>query len=245
MIIKAYDMFTKFKSNNRSDRDDKALTRHMIDLKKLRKAQRHISRGVVIADLLNLQIRTITGIDLAYLGELAIVGIATFDYGNKKIIDEIVEVEKVGFPYIPEFFGFREGSVIIKIMSRLAPNSDIYMINAHGIAHPEKCGCASHVGVLMKKPTIGIANNILCGSYGRSPSNVGEYVPLTHANETVGAILKSKEGCRPIVVSPGHLITLVKSIEIVKKLLGGHKFPEPLYVAHKIAKQKRGRLDQF
>ena len=235
-------MFTEFEIGN-SEPHNSAHERHAIDLRKLKKVQKQISREVVIAGLFNQQIRTISGIDLAYMGESAIVAIATFDYRDKKIIDKKVEIEKVDFPYIPGFFGFREGMIIMRTMSRLALNSDIYMINAHGIAHPERCGCASHVGVLMRKPTIGIAGNILCGSYKKSPSRVGEWVPLIYANQTVGAILKSKEGCRPIVVSPGHLVSLKKSIRIVKNFLRGNKFPEPLCVAHEIAKQKKREMN--
>ena len=211
----------------------------MIDLDKLRICQDKLSEKVMIKDSFKRPIRSVSGIDVAYLNEQAIVSIAVFNYQNKEFIDNIISIEDIPFPYIPGFFGFREGNIIVKTIKKLNFNSDIIMVNAHGIAHPRKYGCTSHIGVITKKATIGVVNNILYGRYKREPLNVGDWVPLESGNQTIGAVLKSKKGCKPIIVSPGHLITLESALAIVQEFLKGHKFPEPLHVAHVIAKQKR------
>ncbi len=215
------------------------------DLKELKKVQEDLSKDVMILDPPNQKIKSVTGIDLAYLNGQSIVVIVTFDCKDNKVIDKRVEIERTDFPYVPGFFGFREGAIIIRVLHRLSLDSDLLMINAHGIAHPERFGCASHIGVLMRRPTIGVASRVLCGSYKVKPSKVGEWVLLRHSNQIVGAVLKSKEGCRPIVISPGHLITLEKSISIVKKFLRGKKFPEPLYMAHKMANQVKRSMKDY
>ena len=116
------------------------------------------------------------------------------------------------------------------------------MINAHGISRPEKCGCASHIGVMKKKATIGITSSVLCGGYEKMPERIGEWAPLKYKDQTIGAIFRSKYECKPIVTSPGHLIIMEKSIELTKRFLKGHKFPEPLYAAHNIANRRRMEL---
>jgi len=214
----------------------------MIDLDKLRIFQDKLSKKVMTKDSFKKPIRSVSGIDVAYLNEQAIVSIAVFNYQNKEFVDNIISIEDVSFPYIPGFFGFREGTIIIKTIKKLNFDSDIIMVNAHGIAHPRKYGCASHIGVITKKATIGVVNNILYGHCKRKPLNVGDWVPLENENQIIGAVLKSKKGCKPIIVSPGHLITLESALVIVKKFLKGHKFPEPLHVAHVIAKQKRREI---
>jgi len=211
----------------------------MIDLDKLRICQYKLSEKVMIKDSFKRPVRSVSGIDVAYLNEQAIVSMAVFNYQNKEFIDNIISIEDIPFPYIPGFFGFREGNSIIKTIKKLNFDSDIIMVNAHGIAHPRKYGCTSHIGVITQKATIGVVNNILYGRYKREPLNVGDWVPLESGNQTIGAVLKSKKGCKPIIVSPGHLITLESALTIVKEFLKDHKFPEPLHVAHVIAKQKK------
>ncbi len=215
------------------------------DLEILKVIQRHISKKIKIIDLNNKSIESVSGIDVAYDDEMAIVAVATFDYEDKQYINKRIEFEHVKFPYIPGFLGFREGPLIIGAIKRKRINSDMYMLNSHGIAHPERCGCASYVGVLINKPTIGIASKVLCGSYEREPMGVGDWTPLIYNDKRVGAILKSKRGCKPIVVSPGNMITLEKSIRIVKEFIKDEKFPEPLRIAHQIAIDKRREIRDF
>lgn len=212
-----------------------------IDLEKLRAIQRSIYKKIEISDI-HKTIEFVSGVDVAYSKEEAIIGIATFDFQNKKLVDRTIEIEKVRFPYIPGFLAFREGLPIIEAIKRMDVDSDIYMINAHGIAHPEGCGCACHIGVLIKKPTIGVASRILCGSCRIKPTKAGEWSPLNYNGKEVGVLLKSKDGCRPIVISVGNMITLEKSVSVVKAFLKNNKLPEPIRAAHEIAINKKRRL---
>lgn len=214
----------------------------MIDLNKLRICQDKLSKKVIIKDSFKRPIRSVSGIDVAYLNELAIVSMVIYNYQNKEFVDNIISIEDASFPYIPEFFAFREGTIIIKTIKKLNPDSDIIMVNAHGVAHPRKYGCASHIGVITKKATIGVAENILYGRYKKRPLNVGDWVPIENENQIIGTVLKSKEGCNPIIVSTGHLITQKSALKIVKEFIKNHKLPEPLHVAHVIAQQKRKEI---
>jgi len=143
---------------------------------------------------------------------------------------------------VPTFLGFREGPAIVKLIKLRRRTPDVFLINAQGIAHPLFCGCASHVGVLAQKPVIGVAASNLCGEYDCEPVEVGDAVPMRYNGRVVGWVLKSKAGCNPIFVSPGHLVSLESSLKIVKDCLKNHKLPEPLQQAHRLANDERNKL---
>jgi deoxyribonuclease V len=97
--------------------------------------------------------------------------------------------------------------------------------------HPRKCGLASHLGVVLDQPVIGITKTLLCGK------NKEGYIILNE--EVVGRALFTKEKTKPLFISVGHKISLDKSIEIVKNCMRQpHKLPEPLYLAHGLIKKK-------
>ena len=212
------------------------------DLGELRKIQKRLAARVVIEDLIKDPIQAVTGFDIAYLDDEAVTAAVTMNYGTLQVIEETTLIEHVSFPYIPTFLGFRETPLIIKLANKLVVEPDILMANAHGIAHPLFYGCASHVGVSLRKPTIGVAGNKLCGEYKKEPRRVGEWVPLTQNRRTVGAVLLSKRGCRPIFVSVGHMIAVESAVRIVKHFLTLRKFPEPLRLAHMLANKVKREL---
>ncbi|MCD6529252.1 endonuclease V [Candidatus Bathyarchaeota archaeon] len=212
------------------------------DLERLRELQRKIASRVIIEDSFKIPVRAVTGFDLAYLDDEAVAAAVTMDYRSHRVIEEKTLVWNVSFPYVPTFLCFREGPPIIRLMERLKVNPDVLIVNAHGVAHPLFCGCASYVGVLVDKPTIGVAGSMLCGDYCGKPREVGEWVPLTYEGRTVGAVLLSKRNCKPIFVSVGHKISLGSAIEIVKRLLLSHRFPEPLRLAHVLANKVKRSL---
>ena len=211
-------------------------------LEKLRELQRKIAARVVTEDSIRKPLRTVAGLDLAYLNGEAVAAAVTMDYDTLRVIEEKTLVRKVSFPYISTFLCFREGPPIIRLMGELKVDPDVLMINAHGVAHPLFCGCASYVGVLLDKPTIGVAGSKLCGEYEGEPEKVGEWIPLTYEGEIVGAVLLSKRHCKPIFVSVGHKIGLNSAVEIVKHFLVSHRFPEPLRLAHVLANKVKRSL---
>ena len=70
----------------------------------------------------------------------------------------------LSYQYIPELFMLREGEPLLKIVRLLKNLFDVLLIDGHGMLHPRQCGLASYVGIMIDKPTIGVAKNLLCGS---------------------------------------------------------------------------------
>ena len=216
-----------------------------VEIEALRRIQRELSLKIVVQDVFKTSVTKISGIDLAFVKEKAIVACVTMSFPSLEDVKKKILETELDFPYIPTLLSFREGPAIVKMINSLRSETDIFLVNAQGIAHPLFCGCASHVGVLTQKPTIGVASSNLCGIYDHEPIEVGEAVPMYYSGRAVGWILKSKKGCRPIFISPGHLVSLESSLKIVKDCLKNHKLPEPLYNAHRLANEERNkRLNQ-
>jgi deoxyribonuclease V len=209
------------------------------NLKELREVQKKITNRISLQDHFRKPITSIAGIDLAFKENRAITACVVIAYPSKKIIHKKITISTVNFPYIPTFLSFREGPPIVKVIKSLDVKPDVFMINAHGIAHPSFCGCASHVGVLTQNSTIGVAQKNLCGQYKITPEEVDRDIPLFYKSQAVGWIFKSKKGCKPIFISPGHLVSLESSIEITRRCMGKHKLPNPLYYAHKLATETK------
>ncbi|MCZ7392901.1 MAG: endonuclease V [Candidatus Methanoperedens sp.] len=177
------------------------------------------------------KLRLIAGVDQSFLDDKIISGIIVLKYDSLEVVERVHSVQPLSYPYIPTFLSFREGPAIVSAFQKLKTPPDILMVDGAGVNHPRSAGIATHVGVALDVPTIGITKKILCGT-GDEPSQVGEANPLIYAGKKVGWLLKSTKRSRAIVVAPGHRVSLDSSLSIVKKCLRGHKLPEPIRLAH-------------
>ncbi len=198
-------------------------------LEKLIKIQENLAKKIILKNDLK-EIKLIAGFDLAF-SKNKIFCCGVILNRELELIEKKFSEEVENFPYIPGFLAFREGPIIIKTYKKLKSKPDIIFIDGHGIAHPKFFGIASHIGLLLDKPTIGVAKNKLIGEY-EEPKNVWEEEKLLFKNKHVGWVLKTKKDCKPIFISPGHKISLEKSLELTKKCLKGFKLPEPLRLSH-------------
>lgn len=137
------------------------------------------------------------------------------------------------FPYIPGFLGFREAPALLEALADFEGDYDLVMVDGHGISHPRGLGIASHLGVLLDRPTVGVAKSILVGKIeGVLGSEVGDWVPLVWKGATVAAAVRTKVRCNPLFISVGHRISLESAIKWVLESLRGYKLPEPTRQAH-------------
>ena len=110
------------------------------------------------------------------------------------------------------------------------------MVDGHGIAHPRRLGIAAHLGVLTGVPVIGVAKSRLIGEHEPPDPARGSRVPLTHKGETLGIVLRSREGARPLYVSVGHRVSLEQAVELVQATLTRYRLPEPTRLADKLSR---------
>jgi deoxyribonuclease V len=193
--------------------------------------QKEFLKKLILVPLDFSKVSLIAGVDVSYVDDQAL-GIVVVINKNFEIIEVVHERLKVTFPYIPGFLAFREAPVILKCFEKLKNTPDVILFDGQGIAHPRRLGIASHVGILLNIPTIGVAKTILYGKCEK-PSFVGQATELKDRNgEVIGFCYLSKKNTKPIVISPGYKTDLESSLHIVKSLLNGFKLPEPVRLAH-------------
>lgn len=209
-------------------------------LKELRELQHE---ATLMTDLKNgfRELRTIAGVDCSYLDDRIICAIVVLDYSTLEIIGREHVVRQVSMPYIPTYLSFREGCAMASAFEKLEQKPDVLIMDSCGINHPRRSGMASYFGAVMDHPTIGVSKKILCGE-ARMPTEVGEYHELTSEGEQIGWVLKTNKRSKPIIISPGHKVSMPSCLEIVMHCLKGYKLPEPTRLAHLYAGELREEL---
>ena len=183
-------------------------------------------------------IDTVAGIDTGYRENTAYAAVVVMKLADLRILEEAVAAKAVQFPYIPGLLSFREGPVILKALHKLKTAPDLLIFDGQGIAHPRRFGIASHIGVLLDKPTIGCAKTRLVGDYKEPESNRGSTSLLTHGGEPIGAVVRTRTNVKPLFVSIGHRMDLDASIRVVLKSCRGYRLPEPLRRADHLSRKQ-------
>jgi len=196
-------------------------------------AQEELREKIIVEDFLPEKIETVGGVDQAFISEdNKVVSCAiVLAYPSMELIEERFSLMGVDFPYVPGLLAYREGPSVLAAYGKLENKPDVLLIDGQGIAHPRGVGIASHIGVVLDKPTIGVAKKRLVGEY-TVPGKAGECSRLTYNGKLIGFVLKTKEGCRPLFISPGHKVSPEKALGIVSSCIRGHKLPEPVRIAH-------------
>ena len=178
--------------------------------------------------------RTVAGVDISYnrFSPTFYAAFVVLDARSMEIIDNGTAVVDVSFPYIPGLLSFREIPALIQAWEALATDPDVILVDGHGIAHPRRLGIASHLGLVLDKPTIGCGKSILAGTHAPLADVAGAHAPLVHRGERVGEVLRLKRGSNPVIVSPGHRTDLQSALTVVRACARGYKLPEPTRQAH-------------
>jgi len=202
-----------------------------VSVKAARKIQLRL-RNKVIKRKTFSKIRTIAAADVAFKGGWVAGVVAVFSYPQLELLEVGYRKEKASFPYVPGFLTFREGPVLMKIFKALTIKPDLILFDGQGIAHPLRFGEASHLGVLLDKPSIGCAKSRFIGEYKEPGKKRGSFSFLLDGREKIGAVLRTRDRVKPIFVSIGHRIDLENAIKMVLACSKGYRIPEPLRFAH-------------
>jgi deoxyribonuclease V len=169
-------------------------------------------------------------------------GFVTLSYPELSLIDHSVVKDRIGFPYIPGLLSFREIPMLLKAWEKLKIKPDVIVVDGVGIAHPRRLGIATHLGLLFGVPTIGCAKSVLTGEYKEPAHEPGAFSYMYdkfNKEEIIGAALRTKRNVKPVFISPGHLITLSESIDIIRHCVLKHRLPEPTRFAHNTVNEYR------
>lgn len=202
-----------------------------------------------VADVRVARPKTIAGADCAFdkAGRYGYAGVIVYSYPDLEIIQRVGRRSKVTFPYVPGLLSFREAPLLLAAIDKLDKLPDLFIFDGQGVAHPRRFGIASHMGLLLNRPTIGCAKSRLIGAHRRPGQKPGSIAPLTIDGELVGNVLRTKRGCKPVYVSVGHRTSLDQATKIIMNCVNTYRIPIPtrdadLYVA-KLKAQLAERAD--
>jgi deoxyribonuclease V len=178
----------------------------------------------------------VAGLDCAFSkdGKKIFAAAVVIDTSDFSIIETTTSSRKVGFPYIPGLLSFRETPACIDTIEKLKNTPDVFIVDGQGIAHPRRLGIASHIGLLIDKPTIGCAKSRLIGTFEEPGNKKGSHNPLMDSGEEIGAVLRTRTDVKPVFVSVGHKCTLDDAISIVLGCTTKYRLPEPGRLAHQL-----------
>lgn len=179
--------------------------------------------------------RLIAGADLAFDKEsnTAYAGVVVLQYPSLEVMHEYTLQSTVIFPYIPGLLSFREAPILLKLLRKISSAPDLILFDGQGIAHPRRLGLASHLGLHLNCPTIGCAKSRLIGIFQEPGIKKGSISRLyDKQSQTIGSVLRTKDGCKPIFISIGHKIDLDSATQWTLNCTTHYRIPEPTRLAH-------------
>ena len=203
-----------------------------------RAIQKQLRERVSLADSLSVaDIRVVAGVDNTYVrddtGTTAYAAVVAFSFPALEIVETTFASRPVEFPYVPGLLSFREAPAILAAFRKVTVEPDVVLFDAHGYAHFQRFGAASHLGVVLDRPSIGCAKSRLVGRYEQPASEFGAQAPLIDKGEVVGAVVRTRPSHAPLFVSPGHKISVATAVEVVLACCRENNFmPEPTRMAH-------------
>ena len=183
------------------------------------RAQRNMASMLRLEPLTGVEVAA--GVDVSYGGEEAVASCVTVDSGFR-VLQEVHERFIPQIPYVPTYLAFRELRGMLP--SAMRCDFDVIFVDGHGLAHPRLMGEASHLGLLLRRPSIGVAKSRLVG-------RIGEGGVILLQGREVGALVGRG------FVSPGHMTDLESSVRIARKFWREGKQPLPLLLAHRYSRR--------
>ncbi|MEZ5560335.1 MAG: endonuclease V [Pseudomonadales bacterium] len=181
----------------------------------------------------------VAGLDCAFLEDSVIAVAVVWDVGRACALETRGARAPLDFPYVPGLLSFREVPVLLKVLRRVTTQVQGFICDGQGIAHPRRLGLASHLGLITGVPTVGCAKSRLCGSHAEPGLQRGEWAPLMDGDEQIGTVLRTRDGVKPLYVSPGHLTDHASSMAWVLACGAGYRLPEPTRLADRLVARYR------
>lgn len=194
-------------------------------------------RACVIAEDRLGGVARVAGIDVGFEqdGAISRAAVVVLDLSSLRLVESAVARLPTRFPYVPGLLSFREIPAVLEALGRLSASPDLLLCDGQGYAHPRRFGLACHLGVITGLPSIGVAKSRLIGTHGPLPEAKGAWVPLRDGEETIGAVLRTRDRVAPLYVSIGHRVSLPTAIHWVLACTTRYRLPETTRQAHRLA----------
>ena len=221
----------------------KNLHRWDISPKKAVKLQRALAQLVIREDHVR-KVKKIAGVDVSCMpdDDTLYAGAVVIDMEKWCIVEAAYDIQKTSFPYIPGLLSFREAPAILGALRKLKATPDVVIVDGQGLAHPRRFGLASHLGVVLDRPTIGCGKSRLVGTYEEPGKKSGAMSNLMDGNEIIGKVLRTRDGVKCVYVSVGHQVTLSAAERLVLACCTRYRLPEPTRLADQLVGRAKNNV---
>ena len=198
--------------------------------------QQRLSPKIIREDRIG-KVNYIAGVDSGFEngGKFIRAAVVILEFPSLTLKETSIARLPTAFPYVPGLLSFRELPVVLEAFSNLDQEPDLLICDGQGIAHPRRIGIASHLGLLTGLPSIGVGKSRLIGTHDPVKDKKGEWTPLRDRGEIVGAVLRTRQGVKPVYISIGHMVSLNTAVAYAMACTTRFKLPETIRAAHKYA----------
>lgn len=168
--------------------------------------------------------------------QLCAASLVEWDVRAGRSLREWTHAQPSDFPYVPGLLSFKEIPALLPLFERLPKPPPLVLCDGQGYAHPRRAGMASHLGVVLECRTMGWAKSRLTGDFAPPGATSGAASALTDGDEQIGWVLRSRAGCRPTFVSPGHRISMERALTWARALMGRYRLCDPARRAHALTR---------
>jgi len=203
--------------------------------------QKRLRKRIQTTGRLSRRIRYIAGADISWdpATKKGYAGVIVFSWPGLFEVDRASAQGPATFPYVPGLLSFREGPLLLEAFQRLKVEPDLIFFDGHGVAHPRRFGIASHLGLLLQKPSIGCAKSRLIGEFIMPRARRSAQSPLRHDGKIIGSVLRTRLNTQPIFISTGNRIRLVEAVKWALACSDGTRIPKPTREADRWVDQLR------
>lgn len=193
------------------------------------------SRLVSDAPLTLSALKSVAGVDVSVKNGISRAAVVVMSYPGLSIIETVRSQQVTAFPYVPGLLAFREGPVILEALRQLRGEPDVFLFDGMGQIHPRRMGIAAHLGLWLRRPTIGCGKTHFIGDYDEPAPDRGSRCPLIFRGEQLGVVLRTRARVKPVYISVGHLAELSSATTLVLSCTPKFRLPAPIRAAHKAA----------
>ncbi|WOB25159.1 MULTISPECIES: deoxyribonuclease V [Xanthomonas] len=209
-----------------------------------RQLQQQLAQRVVLQDEVVATPQWLAGFDVGFEddGQTTRAAAVLLDAQTLLPLETHVARAPTSMPYVPGLLSFRELPALLQALALLSRTPDLVFVDGQGIAHPRKLGIAAHFGVVTGLPSIGVAKQRLVGNFVDPGPERGAHSRILLGGMQIGWALRSKPRCNPLIVSPGHRVSMQGALDWTLRTLRGYRLPEPTRLADRLA-SRRGEID--
>ena len=160
---------------------------------------------------------------------------------GRRAVADAVAAGQAGAPYEPGLLALRDGALLEAAVRALGAEPDVLLVDATGRDHPRGAGLALHLGAVLGLPTVGVTARPLLATGDWPDAACGAASPLELDGERVGAWVRTRGAARPLAAHAAWRTDAEVAVEVVLGASRGHRTPEAMRRARRLARSARAR----